>query len=343
MERRKKMSWDQALKDWVETTRDVQLIVSGPLTCNETYSLAEKLGVPWVPVMFGPYFPTREFPNPFVMESNWFSWLNLFSFNFFCWAMWQKQSSETNAFRAELGLEPLLCRRGMLSVVEEKELLMIGAFHEIFIPTQRVPADWKSHMLVRNFLFVPKTPEDSLDLEVQEFLAKSEGTGVIYLGLGSMPAPPKDLMELVRKIVQTLEVKAVLCAGWSGVTNSELEEILVVKSCPHDLLFPKCKVILHHAGVGTCAAALRSGVPSVCLPVLMDQFSNANQLAKLGVAPPSIPFRNVPSSHGAVLEAVRFALESVEMMAKAQEMSRRLEESDGTALCVEKILQTYFE
>ena len=28
---------------------------------------------------YGPLYPTAEFPNSFVMESNWFGWLNLFT------------------------------------------------------------------------------------------------------------------------------------------------------------------------------------------------------------------------------------------------------------------------
>ena len=41
------------------------------------------------------------------------------------------------------------------------------------------------------------------------------------------------------------------------------QRILVTKSAPHDFLLPRCRVLLHHAGAGTCAAALRAGVPSV--------------------------------------------------------------------------------
>ncbi|CAK9076618.1 unnamed protein product [Durusdinium trenchii] len=345
-ERRKKTWYDQTLKDWVETTRDVHLLVSGPLAYTETYCIAEKLGVPWIPVLYGPYYPTRDFPNPFVMESNWFGWLNLLSFNFLYWALWQRQVSEVNAFRADLGLElfpSFAHRRGLFSIIEEKELLVIGGFHEVVIPTLKVPADWPSHFFFPNFLFVPRTPKESLDPKLQDFMRKSSGK-LIYLGLGSMPAPrPNELMELAEKIVNALQVKAVLCAGWSNVkTSEEEEEILVVKSCPHDLLFPACQVILHHAGAGTCAAALRSGVPSVCLPVILDQFPNAKQLAMLGVAPPAIPFKDVPSSHDAVLEAMRRALESAEMRDKAKEVARKLDESDGATQCVEKILQTYF-
>jgi len=343
-ERRKKTWYDQALNDWVETTKDVQMIVSGPLSFHETYCVAEKLGIPWVPVMYGPLFPTSEFPNPFVMESNWFGWLNLLSYNFLYWALWMQQGSDINAFRARLGLDPMTGRRGLMSVIEEKELLLVGAFHEIFIPTQRIPADWPSNFFFRNFVFVPRTPEGSVDTKLKEFLKNCGEVPLVYLGLGSMPAPrPQELMDLANNIIRTLKVKAIVCAGWTDVSISDgLEnEILVVKSVPHDVLFPKCKVILHHAGAGTCAAALRSGVPSVCLPVMLDQFYNSKQLMRLGVAPSAVPFQRATSSQEEVVEAVKLAMNSDEMTQKAQEIAKRIEETDGPSLCVEKILQTY--
>ena len=342
-ERRKKTWYDQALNDWVETTKDVQMIVSGPLSFHETYCVAEKLNVPWVPLMYGPLFPTTEFPNPFVMESNWFGWLNLLSYNFLYWALWMQQGSDINAFRQRLGLEPMTGRRGLMSIIEEKDLLVIGAFHEGFIPTQKIPADWPSSFFFRNFFFVPKTPEESIDPKLKEFLEKCRDSHIIYLGLGSMPAPrPQELMNLANNMVSTLKVKAVVCAGWSNVSSPGLEnEMIVLKSAPHDVLFPKCKVILHHAGAGTCAAALRSGVPSVCLPVMLDQFYNSRQLVKLGVAPPAISFDRVASAQDEVIAAVRVAMESVEMRDKAQDISKRLDETDGAMLCAEKILQTY--
>lgn len=155
-ERRKKTWYEEALKDWVETTQDVQMIVTGPLAFHETYCVAEKLKIPWIPVLYGPLYPTHEFPNPFVMESNWFSWLNRFTFDFIYWALWMQQGSDINAFRGRLGLEPLTGRRGLMNVIEEKHLLVIGGFHEVFIPTLRVPADWPQNFFFRNFLFVPR-------------------------------------------------------------------------------------------------------------------------------------------------------------------------------------------
>lgn len=157
-----------------------------------------------------------------------------------------------------------------------------------------------------------------------------------------MPAPrPQELIDLALKVVKDLQVKAVLCAGWSDINLQGLDdELRIVKSVAHDVLFPRCRVILHHAGIGTCAAALRAGVPSVCLPVMLDQFYNARHLQRLRVAKDFIPFSQVASSHDRVVQAVREALQSEDMKKEAVEIAEKLQ-TDGADECAEKILETY--
>mmetsp|Transcript_49137 Transcript_49137/g.92120 ORF Transcript_49137/g.92120 Transcript_49137/m.92120 type:complete len:167 (-) Transcript_49137:58-558(-) len=160
-----------------------------------------------------------------------------------------------------------------------------------------------------------------------------------------MPAPrPQELVDLAEAIVDKLEVCAVLCAGWSDIVFKSGEagrRILVLKAAPHDFLLPRCRVALHHAGAGTCAAVLRAGVPSVCLPVMLDQPSNARHLVRLGVAPDPIPFHDVEASRDVVVEKVKMALESVEMRDKAQAIAGRVREIDGVSKAVERIFQVY--
>ncbi len=53
---------------------------------------------------------------------------------------------------------------------------------------------------------------------------------------------------------------------------------------PHKWLMPRCHVVLHHGGSGTCAAALRAGVSQAIMPFMYDQFFWAERLAEIGVA-----------------------------------------------------------
>ncbi|GIM11416.1 hypothetical protein Vretimale_14938 [Volvox reticuliferus] len=52
----------------------------------------------------------------------------------------------------------------------------------------------------------------------------------------------------------------------------------------HQLVLPYCRVVLHHGGSGTTAAALQCGIPQVTCPVHFDQHFWAERVAHLGVA-----------------------------------------------------------
>ncbi|CAI5465512.1 unnamed protein product [Closterium sp. Yama58-4] len=56
----------------------------------------------------------------------------------------------------------------------------------------------------------------------------------------------------------------------------------------HEWLFPRCCFVLHHAGSGTTAAALRAGVPQLLCPFILDQHYWAHRLCYLGLLCPFI-------------------------------------------------------
>jgi rhamnosyltransferase subunit B len=52
-------------------------------------------------------------------------------------------------------------------------------------------------------------------------------------------------------------------------------------SFPH--LLPAASALVHHGGIGSCAQALRAGIPQLLLPQAYDQFDNAMRVERLGV------------------------------------------------------------
>ncbi|WP_434099656.1 nucleotide disphospho-sugar-binding domain-containing protein [Streptomyces minutiscleroticus] len=74
-------------------------------------------------------------------------------------------------------------------------------------------------------------------------------------------------------------------------TSADGDDLLTNGDVPHALLFPRPAAVVHHAGAGTSAAALRAAVSAVPVPVTADQPFWARRLAALGAATEPVPFR----------------------------------------------------
>lgn len=119
-----------------------------------------------------------------------------------------------------------------------------------------------------------------------------------------MPAPdPLKMIELARGLCDAASCRGILVAGWSGLLDpsnerctmavesaSEGDVLFIIKSVRHSWLLPKCAALIHHCGIGTCAAALRAGRPQIACPVMVDQPHNAKMLDRLGVVGGIVPF-----------------------------------------------------
>ena len=66
--------------------------------------------------------------------------------------------------------------------------------------------------------------------------------------------------------------------AWAG----GLCGVLLVREAPHQRLFPRAAVVVHHGGVGTTGQGLRSGRPSLVVPHAHDQADNADRVVRLG-------------------------------------------------------------
>ena len=87
-------------------------------------------------------------------------------------------------------------------------------------------------------------------------------------------------------------VRCILSKGWSDRLNDKNaqktevalpDDILSVKSAPHDWLFPQIDAAIHHGGAGTTGASLRAGIVTVIKPYFGDQYFWANRVEDLGV------------------------------------------------------------
>ncbi|WP_330474995.1 glycosyltransferase [Terrabacter sp. C0L_2] len=127
----------------------------------------------------------------------------------------------------------------------------------------------------------------SLEPGLEAFLAA--GDAPVFVGFGSMPTPdPAGVSRDVVSVLGRLSVRGVVSEGLAGLRVERSAEVLGIGPTPHDALFPRCAVVVHHGGAGTTAAAVRAGVPQVVVPHAADQPYWGRRMADLGVAPPPI-------------------------------------------------------
>lgn len=124
---------------------------------------------------------------------------------------------------------------------------------------------------------------------LRAFLAA--GPPPVCVGFGSMPVPdPAALGGVVAEAAQRVGARLLVLGGWGGLTASgPSDDVLVLRSAPHDQMFPRVAAVIHHGGAGTTGAAVSAGVPSVVVPWGADQPLWAARLRALGVAGDPVP------------------------------------------------------
>ena len=61
--------------------------------------------------------------------------------------------------------------------------------------------------------------------------------------------------------------------------------VLVIRAelTPLEWVLVRCQAAIHHGGAGTCVSAARAAVPQLVLPLVFDQFANAERLEYMGI------------------------------------------------------------
>jgi len=124
--------------------------------------------------------------------------------------------------------------------------------------------------------------------------------------------------------------------GWAGLGKQALpKNVFKIDYAPYEWLLPKTSLIIHHGGSGTTAFGLRSGVPSVVVPFVFDQFYWGKRIMELGAGPVTVPFRklNVKRLRDMILSGVG----NLQMQEKAKEIADKIRSENGIQNAVDVI------
>jgi sterol 3beta-glucosyltransferase len=306
------------MRQTLEAAGGCDAMIGAGLAAFAGFSAAEKLGIPIIGAGMFPLTPTAEFSSPFLPPRRVPRFLNRFSHHLVIRALWREFRKAINAARAEIcSLPPR--RKPWI------DHPMLYGMSPSLLPK---PADWPSNAYVCG-QWVKPVGEWDAQQSLRNFLAAGEPP--LYVGFGSMVGFDRDT--LVAAIVRAVAGRrALFYPGWSGTQGLQLPgNFCVIEETPHDWLFPRTSLVIHHGGSGTTHSASRAGVPSIVLPFAGDQPFWAERLRVLGVAPETPSGREV-TAHS--LERAITVARTSQMRARAAELGAKMRAEDGPAAAV---------
>jgi sterol 3beta-glucosyltransferase len=269
--------------------------------------------------------PTKEFANPVFSALSLPSFLNKLTYKLteLGLKMWTKP---VNDFRIKAGLPAQFKKPDLPSIYGVSEYLL------------KKPIDFPANSFFTGFWVDESNAE--LDNNIIEFLAN--GDAPLLITFGSMPFDSQlNLIDLVNAVSKELNTRIILVKGW-GLSNVEQlssnPNIKVVDHVPYDKLFPLVKAIIHHGGIGTIAACLKSGKPFLTCPVLYplgDQHFWGTLAFQKGVGLKPLPLKKVTKEK--FIESIRKLLSDSNLYLNAKKIGEQVSNENGLAKAIEII------
>ena len=300
------------------------LVVGMPMAHYHAFAAAREVGARPALGVLQPLAPTSEMAPAGAGMPRLPRWLRRPTGRVVQLAGWMNAKGAINKARRALGQPPL-------TADPTREVLTLCAWSPALVPQ---PDDWPADAFTVTGRWHLPTTDWTPDPALAAFLEAGEPP--VYVGLGSMQAfsgTPKLLDTLLAGLAPR---RIVLAADESRLNSGELPENVhrIGGFVPHDWLFPRCSVIVHHCGAGTSHQALASGVPSIPVPISMDQPFWADRLHRLGVAAGPLDPRRPSVEH--VRQAIAEA-EAEPARLRVAQLAERIAAQDGTQAAVTRL------
>ncbi|MGV0680119.1 glycosyltransferase [Mycolicibacterium fortuitum] len=196
------------------------------------------------------------------------------------WVAWRNARKVEGIQRGELALPKATSPSPWR--LTERGCLEIQGYDEVCFPG--LSAEWAQWSGQRPFVgALTMNLAGDADDEVAAWIAA--GTPPIFFGFGSLPmeSGAKTLAMITAACAQLGE-RALVCAAGTDLSHiPHSDDVLVVGAMNYSAAFPTCRAVVHHGGLGTTAAGLRAGVPTLILSTDLDQTLWGSRVKRLKV------------------------------------------------------------
>ncbi len=188
--------------------------------------------------------------------------------------------AEVIRLRAELGLPPAGHPIWDDQFAADRVLAL---FSPLFAAPQ---PDWPPRTEATGFVYYDRREHDqAMPPELEEFLRAGEPPIVATLGSVAVLSPGEFFHRTIAALAGRGH-RVVLLHGLydEGLPKTLPDGFMACQYAPYSELFPRCRLIVTHGGIGSVAQCLRAGRPMLVVPSSHDQPDNAARAERLGVA-----------------------------------------------------------
>ena len=312
-----------------EACRGSDLLIHGLPTLWGAH-IAEGLGIPAIRANLQPLTPTREFPSallPFRFSlSGIGNWLSHWTVTQATWLSWRSEIN--HARHVDFGLAPAQLLDPTLKA-DSTQPLTLNAFSEFVVPR---PKDWNEKQVITGYWRIKEETSERVNElgGVQRFIDSAKNP--IAIGFGSPGT--QGYLSMLEEALNLADAQAVLTLPEKYHREIKSKNIFPIAYVPHDWLYKRVKAAIHHGGAGTTSASLHAGIPTITMPLAIDQFFWGERIQKLGVGL-SIPQRKLNAEN--LAQAITEALHNKEMQTQAKIISEALNKEDGITVAVSQI------
>ena len=349
---------------WCEVLRPDAIIYGFTLT-SIACILSEKFKIPCVGFILQPtVIPSSAYAPVASIDTHAIAWLDrversamTHDWNLTLKKLWEDDPlwKPLSRMRQMRGLRPFRGKQSeTYSTILEQGAPIVVPINETAFGGR--PKDWPACIKMTDFIFLQGGATPKLSQQILDFCAAARAAGdpVIAMTFSSMPVSRENIISTSLRIVKECASHPRLIAlsgpkckdKLSSSLSSALAEqsakgkLLELDGAPFGLLFKELDGVLVHGGLGTTADAMRAGIPTTVVGVLlMDQRFWGQAVHALGLGPEMTHIANFRKKCVAVVDDL---LLNDKYKANAKALAERIKpkvSEDGVAENVAAIVE----
>jgi MGT family glycosyltransferase len=184
--------------------------------------------------------------------------------------------------------------------------------------------------------------ETDADFELPNVVReRPEGSGLVYLSLGSLGGADVDLMQRLVDVLATTRHRYIVSKGPQADRITLADNMYGDAFLPQTSIIGQVDLVITHGGNNTMTEALHFGKPMIVLPLFWDQYDNAQRVDELGFGR---RLSTYTCTDGELTGAVDTLLRNQDMRERLARIGEQIRSRDGLrkgAAIVEHVAQRH--